>query len=136
VVVRDCRRSSTERYFRKRGLLQIAQQNEAPPAESFFPLEDGDSGESCYGGIRICRREGNFPKSKLSGVCSGGIRKYAPQETVFLFRRYSIHADHHVGIDQLLSCSFYFPLSKIEYCRRKSRAKAQPDGRHFEKIRV
>jgi hypothetical protein len=64
-----------------------------------------------------CRREGHFPESKLSGVCSGRIRKYAEhlRKQVFLLRRYSIHAKPHVGVDQLLSCSFYFQHSKIEY---------------------
>jgi hypothetical protein len=49
-------------------------------------------------------REGNFPESKLSGVCSNGTySKYAgaPQETVFLLRQYSLHAEHHGGVTAL-----------------------------------
>jgi hypothetical protein len=69
------------------------------------------------------RREGNFPESKLSGFCSGGIRKYAEH------LRKNIPAEHHVGVDQLLFCSFYFPQIKIEYRRSKNCSAGNPPPR-------
>jgi hypothetical protein len=103
------------------------------------------------------RREGNFAERKLSGFCSGGFRNtQSTSGNRFLLRRYSFHAEHHVGVMsgaffyqfcltgdhvpqnfeltlnksanvplRLLSV-FYFPLSKIEYCRSKNCSAGNP----------
>jgi hypothetical protein len=52
-------------------------------------------------------------------------REFPGEQTVrFLLLRYSIHAEHHVGV---LLCG-------KSSSKRKSRAKVHPDGRHFEII--
>jgi hypothetical protein len=90
MVVRDCKRSSPERHFCERWFRQTAQQNEAPPVERYFPLEDWRSGESCSCGIRIAGERVIFRRANClafapavfentqstSGIrffCSGGI---------------------------------------------------------------
>jgi hypothetical protein len=55
------------------------------------------------------RREGNFPESKLSGFCSGGIQntQSTSGNRFFLLWRYSIHAEHHVGV---MSSAFFLSV--------------------------
>jgi hypothetical protein len=67
-------------------------------------------------------REGNFLESNLSGFCSGGsqqVRK-APQEIVLCSGDILETPEHHVGVDQLLSSTFYFLQSKIKYGQSKN----------------
>jgi hypothetical protein len=45
----DRRSSSPERHLQEGWLRQTARQNEDPPAEFYCSLEEGCSGESCYG---------------------------------------------------------------------------------------
>jgi hypothetical protein len=148
-------------------------------------LEEGVPGESCSGGIWNSVEKGISQRANCQ-VFAPAVFELgkAPQKTNFLFRRYSIHAEHHVGVDQLLflyvwriflsvmldrlpctakllnsfsinplkflcACSpCLFPAEEngippqqkllwgksSSFC--KSRAKAHPDGRHFEKIRL
>jgi hypothetical protein len=72
------------------------------------------------------RRE--FPGKQTVRFLLWRYLKYAEhlRKPVFLLRRYSIHAEHHVGV----------LLCRKSSSKRKSRAKVHTDGRHFEIIRV
>jgi hypothetical protein len=131
----------------------------------------GCSAESCSGGIRNSaekgisrgancqvllrrysepRREGNFPGSKLSGFCSGGIRNTQSTTCIPLsFRAFSCSQGQGCNtayIPSKKSAKFpaeqnRIPLEQKLLCGKsssiwKSRAKAHPHERHFEKIRV
>jgi hypothetical protein len=54
------------RYHRRRGQVALA--------EFFCSVEEGVQKREVLRGYSDFRREGNFPESKLSDVCSSGIR--------------------------------------------------------------
>jgi hypothetical protein len=82
------------------------------------------------------RREGNFPGSKLSGFCSGGIRNTHSTTCIpQWFPAFSCSHGHgcntaYIGtllkICQILLPVFYFPQSKIEYRRSKNCSAGNP----------
>jgi hypothetical protein len=117
----------------------------------------GCSVESCSGGFRNSaekgisrgancqvllrwyselRREENFPGSKLSGFCSGGIRNTQSTTCIPLwFRAFSCshgqgcNTAYILKIRQILLPVFYFPQSKIEYRRSKNCSAGNPPPR-------
>jgi hypothetical protein len=92
---------------------------------SIMLVGGGHSAESCSGGIRNSAERGisRGANCQVFAPAVFEIRR-APQETGFLLRRYSIHAEHRVGV---LLCG--------KSSKRKSRAKVHPEERHFEIIR-
>jgi hypothetical protein len=69
------------------------------------------------------RREGNFPGSKLSGFCSGGIRNTQSTTCIRAFccsHGQGCNTASILKIRQILLPVFYFPQSKIEYRRSKN----------------
>jgi hypothetical protein len=111
----------------ERLLRRVAQQNEAPPAEFSFSLEE-DVPQRVALAVCGTPQRGEFPREQTVRFLLRRYSKYAEhhRKPVFLLRRYSIHAEHHVGV---LLCG-------KSSSKRKSWAKVHPDGRHFEIIRV
>jgi hypothetical protein len=87
-----------------------AQQNEAPTVEFYCSLEEGCSGESCSGGVQISADRGISQKATCLVFSLAVLNWYTEHLRKLFFCSSGIleTREHHMGVDQLLSCAFYF----------------------------
>jgi hypothetical protein len=83
-------------------LLRWTEQQFGPFRGVLLLFGGGCSGESCSSSIRISaeKRISQRANCLVFAPAVFEIRR-APKETVFLLRRYSIHAEHHGGVTAL-----------------------------------
>jgi hypothetical protein len=136
--------SSPERHFCERWLQWTARQNEASRAEIYCSLEEGCSGDNSSGSIRISQR------ATCLVFAPAIFNRYAEhlRKLFFFLRRYSRDTQRTMWVliscCLIMSCTFYLPQSKIEYCWSKNCSAGNPlprgklkriqDGRHLKKI--